>query len=87
MTGKKDYVSVSKQKILSLHNLQELYTAFKEKHPNVILTSQNSIPSDPNGVLWLAKRGFTLFVCSAHQNALLLVHAMGWELPYLVDLT
>ena len=43
MPGKKIYVSVSKgahkQKLCnlkkSLCNLQELYTAFKEKHPNV----------------------------------------------------
>ena len=32
---KKDYVSVSKEYINKNCNLQEIYTAFKEKHPNV----------------------------------------------------
>ena len=39
MPGKKDYVSIAKnehrQKRLILCNLHELYSAFKEKHPNV----------------------------------------------------
>ena len=51
MPEKKDYVSVSKEYInkniatrKSLCNLQELYTAFKEKHPYVKLGSQSSVP-------------------------------------------
>ena len=50
MTEKKDYVSVSKgvhkQKLCNFQkscNLQELHTAFKEKHPNVNIGSQSSV--------------------------------------------
>ena len=60
MPEKKDYVSVSKgvhKKNLatckSLCNLQELYTGFKEKHPNVNISSQSFLPREPNDVFWL----------------------------------
>ena len=34
----------------SVCNLQELDTAFKEKHPNINMGSQSSVPWDSNGV-------------------------------------
>ena len=67
---------MSEQKRLSLCNLQELYTAFKEEHPNV------NIGFSKFRTLKLA-----LFACSAHQNALLLVDAMDWDLTDLTDFT
>ena len=63
MLEKKDYVSVSKgvhkqnfATCKSFCNLQELYTDFKEKHPNANIGSQGSVPSDPNGLFWMAQK-------------------------------
>ena len=57
MLEKKDYVSVSegvhKQKLC---NLQEFYTAFKEKHSNINTGSQSTVPSHPNGAFLLAQK-------------------------------
>ena len=51
MTEKKDYVSMSKEVLnknfatfKSLCNLQELHTAFKEKHPNVNIRFSKYVP-------------------------------------------
>ena len=51
VTEKKDYVSMSKEVLnknfatfKSLCNLQELHTAFKEKHPNVNIRFSKYVP-------------------------------------------
>ena len=84
MPEKKDYVSVSKVKNFatrkSLCNLQELYTAFKEKHPNVNIGFSKFCALRPKWCV-LAGSRMTHFVCvcSAHQNVVLLVDPMDWD--------
>ena len=90
MTEKKDCVSVSKeahkQKLLNfqnLCNLQELYTAFKEKHPIVNIRFSKSSALRPEWcVLGGLKMNYFVCICSAHQNAMLLADAMDWDLTY-----
>ena len=90
MSEKKDYVSVSKgvhKKIFStcksLCNLQELYTAFKEKHSNVNIGFSKFCALRPKWcVLAGSKMTHSVCVCSAHQNVVLLVDAMDWDLTY-----
>ena len=60
---KKDYVVVSKgahkQKpatCKSLCNLQEFYTAFKEKHPNINIGYSKFCTFSPNDLFWLAQK-------------------------------
>ena len=86
MPGRKDYVSVSKGVVNknfvtceSLLNLQELYTAFKEKHPNVNIGFSKFSALN---VLTGSKMTHSVCVCSAHQNVVLLVDAMDWDLTY-----
>ena len=84
MPEKKDYVSVSKVKNFatckSLCDLQELYTAFKEKHPNVNIGFSKFCALRPKWCV-LAGSRMTHFVCvcSAHQNVVLLVDPMDWD--------
>ena len=47
---------VHKQKLQLAKVFEEFYTAFKEKHPNVNIGSQSSVPRDPNGLFWLAQK-------------------------------
>ena len=60
----------------SLWNLQELYTAFREKYPNVNIGFSSLKPK------WCllagSKMTHSVSVCSAHQNVRLLVDAMDW---------
>ena len=84
MRGKKDYVSVSKgvhkQKLCNFH---ELYTAFKEKHPNVNIGFSKFCTLRPKRcVLASSKMTDSICVCSTHQNVVLLVDAMNWDLTY-----
>ena len=88
---KKGYVSVSKgvhkQKLC---NLQKLYTAFKEKHPNVNIGLSKFFALRPKWcILDGSKMTHSVCVCSAHQNVVLLVDAMDWDLTYkdLIKLT
>ena len=91
MSEKKDYVSVSKgvhkQKLCdfqkSLCNLRELYTAFKEKHPNVNIGFSKFCSFS---LKWCVMSGSKMIhsvcTCSAHQNVVLLVDALDWDLTY-----
>ena len=60
----------------SLCNLQELYTAFKEKHTDVNIgfskfcALRTSVPCPVSSVC----------VCGARQNVVLLVDAIDWDL-------
>ena len=67
----------------SLCNLQELYTVFKEKHPNVNIEFSKFCALRPKWcVLAGSKMTHTICLCSAHQNVVLIVDAMDWDLTY-----
>ena len=90
MFEKKGHVSVSKgghkkktATCKSLCNLQEFYTAFKEKHPNVNIGFSKFCALRPKWcVLAGSKMTHFVCVCSAHQNVVLLVDAINWDLTY-----
>ena len=98
MPEKKYYVGVSKgvhkQKLgnfqvttfasyRSLCNLQELYTAFKENHPNVNIEFSKFCVLEPKWcVLAGSKMTHSVWVCSVHQNVMLLVNTVDWDLTY-----
>ena len=64
-------------------NLEELYTAFKEKHPNVNIGFSKFCALRPKWcVLDGLKMNHSVCVCSAHQNVMLLVDAMDGDLTY-----
>ena len=67
----------------SLCNLHELYINFKEKHPNVSIGFSKFCALTPK---WCVLAGLKMIhsfcVCSAHQNVVLLVDAMDWDLTY-----
>ena len=64
-------------------NLQELYTAFKEKHPNVNIGFSEFCALTPKwGILAGSKITHSVCVCSAHWNVVLLVDATEWNLTY-----
>ena len=79
----KKYIIKNFSTCKSLCNLQELYTAFKEKHPNVnIGFSKFSALRTKCFVLPGSKMTHSFCVCSVHHNVVLLVDAMDWELTY-----
>ena len=63
--------------------MQELYTAFKGKHPNVNIGFSNFCASRPKWCV-LAGSRMTHSACkgSAHQNVVLLGDTMDWDLTY-----
>ena len=66
-----------------LCNLQELYTAFKEKNSNVNIGFSKFCGLRPKWcVLAGSKMTQSIYVCSAYQNIVLLVDAMDWECTY-----
>ena len=67
----------------SLCNLQELKTVFKERKPNVIMGFSKFCALKPKWcVLAVSKMTHFLCICSIHQNVVLLVDAMDWNLTY-----
>ena len=89
MPEKKDYVSnskgVHKQNLVacSLCILQELYTAFKQKHPNVNIVFAKICALRPKWcVLAGSNMTHSVCICSAYQNVVLLVDAVDWDLKY-----
>ena len=86
----KEHINKNFATCKSLCNLQELYTAFKEKHPNVNIGFSKFCALRPKWcVLAGSKMTHSVCDCSAHQNVVLLVDAMDWDLTYkdLIKLT
>ena len=78
-----EYVNKNFANCKSLCNLQELYTAFKEKHPNVNIGFSTFYALKPRWcVLAGSKMAQSVYGCSSHQNVVLLVDAMDWDLTY-----
>ena len=89
MPGKKDYASVSKgvhkQKQLILCNFQKLHTAFKEKQQNANFGFSKFCTLILKWCVLTGSKGTNyVCVCSAHQNTLLLVDGMDFDLTYKV---
>ena len=91
MPGKKDYVSVGRgrnervhmQKRLLLCNLRELYSEFKEKNPNAKIGFSKFCSLRPKWCIIAGSTGtHSVCVCAYHQNAILLLSAIKWELTY-----
>ena len=67
----------------SLCDLQELYATFKEKHPYVnIGLSKFCVLRHKWWVLTGSKMTHAVCVCGVHQNVLLLVNQIDWDLTY-----
>ena len=82
MPAKKDYVSIAKgvhkQKCLVLCNLRDMHVAFKEKYPNVKLQFSRFCTFRPKWCVLARSSGtHSVYVCSIHQNAVLLVDAIN----------
>ena len=79
----KEYIIKNFATYKSLCNLQELYTSFKEKHQNVNIGFSKFCALRPKWcVLAGSKMTHSVCVCSTHQNVVLLVDAMDWDLTY-----
>ena len=77
----KEYINKNFATCKSLCNLQELYTTFKEKQPNVnIGFSKFCALRAKQCVLHGSKTTHSVCVCSAHKNVVLLVDAIDWDL-------
>ena len=79
----KEYIIKSFSICKILCTLQELYNTFKEKHPNVNIVFSKLCALRPK---WCVLAGseitHSVWVCSAHQNFVLLVDAMDWDLTH-----
>ena len=65
-----------------LCNLHELYVAFKEQNPDVKVFSK-FCSLHPKSCVVAGKSGtHSLCVCTMHQNAVLLVDALDWDVTY-----
>ena len=73
----KEYTNKNFATCKILHNLQELYSAFKEKHPDVNIGFSKFCILIPK---WYVLAGWkmtdSVCVCSAYQNVMLLANAM-----------
>ena len=82
MPGKKDCVSIGRniheQKRLLLCNLNELYSAFKKKHPNHKIGLSKFCSLRPKWCVTVTSSGtHTVCVCTTHQNTTLAVDAFS----------
>ena len=79
----KEYINKNFATCKSLCNLQELYTALKEKYPNVNIGFSKFCALRLKWcVLAGSKMTRSVCVCSAHQNVMVLVDAIDWDLIY-----
>ena len=77
----KDYINKNFAPCKSLCNLPELQTAFKEKYPNVNIEFSKFCALRPNQcVLTGLKMIHSVCICSHHQNVVLLVDEVDWNL-------
>ena len=73
----KQYINKNLATCKSLCNFQELYPAFKEKHPNVNIGFSKFCALRPKWrVLAGLKMTHSVCICSNHENVVLLVDAM-----------
>ena len=83
--GKKDYISIQKgvhkQKWLVLCNLHELFVAFKERNPDVKIGFSKFCTLHPKWCVIAGSSGTHPYV-STHQNTILLVDALNWEVTH-----
>ena len=79
----KEYIIKNFATCKTFCNLQELYTAFKEKHPNVNIGFSKFCALRPKRcVLAGSKMNHSVCVCSAHQNVMLQVDAIDCNLTH-----
>ena len=79
----KEYMIENFATCKNLCNLQELYTAFKEKHPNVNIGFSKFCALRLKWcVLDGSKMTHSVYVYGAHQNVALLVDAMDWNVTH-----
>ena len=79
----KEYINKNFVNYKSLCNLQKLFNAFKQKHPNVNVGFSKFGTLRPKWfVLAGSKMTHSVCVCSAHQNIMLLIDTMDWDLTY-----
>ena len=82
LPGKKDCVSIGKNvhvsKRLILCNLKELYTAFKDKHPDLKISFSKFASLRPKWCITVGPKGtHSVCVCTAHQNMKLLLSSVN----------
>ena len=76
----KEYINKNFATCKSLCNLQELYTTFKEKHPNVNIGFSKFCTLRPKWcVVASSKMIHSVCVCSADKKVVLLVDEMDWD--------
>ena len=79
----KEHISKKFSACKSLCNLQELYTAFKEKHPNVNIGLRKVCAFKTKWCILAGwKMTHSVCICSVYQNVAFLVDAMDWNLTY-----
>ena len=63
--------------------MEVLYTAFKEKQPNLNIGFSNFCALRHKWCFLAgSKMTYSVWVCSAHQNVVLLIDEMDWDLTY-----
>ena len=87
MPGKKDCVKVKvgppQQKRLLMCNLHELYIDFKSKYPNFKIGFSKFCSLRPKWCISVGPSGtHCVCVCIHHQNSILLVNAIQWNVTY-----
>ena len=76
------------QKHLLLCNLEELYSAFKEKYPNAKIAVSKFCELRPDWCVTVNQRGVhSVCVCYIHQNPALLISPMNLDKNKLKELT
>ena len=87
MPGKKYCISIGKgihaQKRLILCNLRELYSAFEDVNPEVSIGFSKFCCLCPKWCITVGAKGtHSVCVCIHHQNAVLLLSAIKWDVTY-----